>query len=465
MTPPLLALALALTPLRASADLKSVWFVSRHGSRAPDPVVTMVCPGLTSVVKKFSSIGVSPSGVTGNGLREMYSVGTFARERYILEAGFLSETWDPREIYMDAASEPRTIQSGSTMGQGMFAGPAHFESYREPVPIFVNATYGMDNLGETRKAGCALRLARDKQRWDETHGAALWKKKEAIVHSLSQLCKVDLRLALDYSDGMDNLGDAIKDVTDLMMFADREGFAAPWNMTLYEDARAIALEQLYGRLFGTPQQRTYMVGMSPIAMLEHFNKSINPDEPQPYLKMYGYHGHRELLYALAAFFKITYHFDRPGFRKFGIPSGTTLFFELHDINQTDVKRLGVDKDGLHVRLVVYAPCKKALDKASGSADVLCFAKAYRFGFYPSNDYVPYDLFRQHIENQIQSTGTWKELCDYPPVVREKKPPQTCTDQDNNNTVFYATLYVAIGAAVAALAFLLSAPWTSRCRRI
>eukprot|EP00466_Bigelowiella_natans_P020272 jgi/Bigna1/144174/aug1.85_g18882 len=134
-----------------------------------------------------------------------YSVGVFARERYVKEEGLLSEYWDPLQIRMVAAAEDRTLQSGSAFGQGMYGGPPHFENYREPVPIAMNATKGQDNLGEARKGACLARLASDSAKWDEEFGVPYWRKHSEVIKELSDMCGVDLKLSLDYSDGLENM--------------------------------------------------------------------------------------------------------------------------------------------------------------------------------------------------------------------------------------------------------------------
>ena len=101
-------------------------------------------------------------------------------------------------------------------------------------------------------------------------------------------------------------------------------------------------------LLRTPQQIVYMAGGFPARMAETFEVTIdqvrNPrfkkrlldnstfdqlhgdhDQAGANAKFFSYHGHRELMYALAKFFRITWPFDKVlGYDRQGIPSATTL---------------------------------------------------------------------------------------------------------------------------------------------
>lgn len=438
----------------ARAELVSVYFASRHGTRAPNPVVETVCPGLRGLLRAFDRMGVAPAGVTGNGLREMYSVGAFARRRYVEEAGLLSRNWDPRQVFFNAADEPRTLQSASAMGQGMFRGPRGYSSMPEPVPVSLNGTKGHDNLGEARKAGCASRLARDTALWDAGPGRAFWSERKGLLDRLSAMCGSDLRRALEVSGGVEGQNDAVKDVSDAMMFSIREGLRVPFTEDFYGAVRAAALEQLYGRLISTDAQRVYMAGDFPQAMLAHFKTSVartnNATSAQDGLKMFGYHGHRELLYALAAFYDVKYNFNGLGFTPGGIPSATTLFFELHRIRSASWNPQGSPGDpplapGLYVRLVVYSPCDAVTRVDSGPLDgEVCPGQAYRFGFWPKSDYCPLSEFEKHVQKRVALTGSWRQLCSAP------APRVATASTSASQAAPYASLalVVVVGAAVA-----------------
>ncbi|GAB5367424.1 hypothetical protein AAMO2058_001228900 [Amorphochlora amoebiformis] len=467
MIPPLL---LALVLPSSESRVISVFYASRHGTRAPNPIVEDICPGLKPTLDRFKDIGIAPAGVTGNGLREMYSVGVYARERYIKEAGLLSKYFDPREIKFVAAEEDRTLQSAATMGQAMYAGPRGFEGYREPIPVAVNGTAGRDDLGEVRKATCAPQLLQDTSKWDKKYGKELMEKHKDIIDDLSHMCKANLRLSLQYTDGMENMGDAIKDVTDAMMFAVRENFPLQFNKTMYADARRLALAQLYGRLYFTKEQQNYMVGLFPEVMLNELQAGVDHLEGRHL--MYGYHGHRELLYALATFFQVSFEFPGLGFQKHGIPSGTTLFFELHKLNETEAIQENVQEGaGDYVRLVVFSPCANVTLTIKGNADILCKAKAYRFGFNPHSDYISFAKFRSYIEDRLNFIGSYRDLCPLGPKIASKpQHPHSrkivkVEDVDLAGwDLVSAGVFITLGAVLAGILLCILAPWSRCCFR-
>jgi len=350
----------------------------------------------------------------------------------------------------------------------MYGGPVGFTGYREPVPVSLWAVKGEDNLGEARKAACKQRLKIDTQNWDITEGKTMYHKHSATVHALNDLCKTDIRESFTYTNGKENFGDAVKDITDAMMFSVRENFPLQFNTSLYEDSRRLALRQLYGRLLSKPEQHTYMVGEFPGKILKTFNDVLNND-PRG-VKMFGYHGHRELLYALAKFFDISFEFDMAGFQEHGIPSATTLFFELHDLNSTEAKTNDLSDAGMYVRLVVYAPCKKLTDLEKGPAEVFCKGIGYRFGFHPHSDFVPYDTFVGHITNTIKRTGSYVDLCINQDLHAKQSTPHSKTaaaaapsaeSVSVMKKVFTIGVYVLVPLILVALGILVS-PYIRRC---
>jgi len=240
------------------------------------------------------------------------------------------------------------------------------------------------------------------------------------------------------------------------MFAIREGFPLQFNMTLFAKARMIALKQLYGRLLGTREQQTYMVGLFPEAMKTHFERAIEKDPLRH--AIFGYHGHRELLYALSSFFHFSFNFPQVGFYKHGIPSATTLFFELHDLDETEAKQAGVSGSGHYVRLVVFAPCPAVTTVSKGPAEILCNGQAYRLGFHPDSDFVPYEKFKYHLASRVEETGSWKDLCAFeqlPARTTPHAPARTHTnanvyDPASSSEVLFASFYIAVGVAISAL---------------
>jgi len=322
-----------------NSTLVSVQVVSRHGTRAPNPVVVKLCPADRANLALYAHLRITLAGLTGTGMGELYELGVFARQQYIERSypGFLSKFFNDQEVYFRAVGEDRTLQSAAAMGQGMYpAGSAPLGYSTEvpsPIPIYTLPDV-YDSLLEVRKQGCKATLARDAAQWDRTEGVKLYKSHQSVLQRLHELCNItDLNDAVVGSG--DNYGDAIKDITDAWTFDMIEGFQMQpgINVTSLLEFRTLAVKQLLGRILGTDEQITYLNGELPERMLDNFLFSVWNQGPEHVadfaLKMYAYHGHREMIYALAALLGIDFDIEFPALPKGAIPPATTLFFELH----------------------------------------------------------------------------------------------------------------------------------------
>ena len=338
--------ATARPPL-SNSSLVVVQVISRHGTRAPNPVVDKLCPADRENLALYSSLRITLAGLTGTGMRELFALGVFARQQYMERTypGFLSKYFNDAEIYFRAVGEDRTIQSAVAMAQAMFpAGSApvgYSAELASPVPVYTMPNE-LDSLLEVRKEGCKARLAKDAAEWDRTEGVALYKANQPLLAQLHRLCNIsDLNKRLPAVGGDYNYGDAIKDITDAWTFDMIEGFQMQpgLNVSALLQFRRLAVTQLLGRIIGTDEQLTYMNGALPERMLDNFLFSVWNQGPQRdrarALKMFLYHGHREMTYALAAMLGIHFDIKFPALPKGGIPPATTLFFELHYLGPRD----------------------------------------------------------------------------------------------------------------------------------
>ena len=325
--------------------LVNVQIVSRHGTRAPNPVVDQICPSDRANLAKYGDLRLTLAGLTGTGQKELYALGVFTRQTYIERAypHFVSSFFNDEEVYFRAVGEDRTIQSAVCMGQGMYpegtAAIGYFSDLPSPVPVYTLPD-DMDSLLEVRKHDCAARLKKDGAEWDRTEGTKLYEKNEPLIQRMLDMCNItDLNDVIVGSG--DNYGDAIKDITDAWTFDMIEGFPPQkgLNYSSLLEFRTMAVTQLLGRIIGTEEQITYMNGQLPERLIDNFNTAIVNQGPKPvsthHLKMYAYHGHREMMYALGAFLGIDYDIKFSGLPKGAIPPATTLFFELHYIGERD----------------------------------------------------------------------------------------------------------------------------------
>ena len=276
-------------------------------------------------------------------MHQLYQLGEYSRERYV-DSGFLRPYYSNEEMYIRAVGEDRTLQSAVAWGQGLYPaghGPVGWLSnVPPPLPVYTLPDE-VDVLLENRKAGCHQRLKADVEHWDETAGAQQITGFRPLLAQLEALCGVNLTAAILGSG--DNYGDAIKDITDSWTFDFIEHFPPVPGLTLETllQFRAFAVQQLIGRILGTEEQVTYLNGDLPASMLGSFEAAVsqhrhNASEAEEGetaavrpLKFIAYHGHREMMYALAAYFDIRYNITYPALPLGAIPPATSLFFELH----------------------------------------------------------------------------------------------------------------------------------------
>lgn len=329
----------AIPPGPGGSTLVNVQVISRHGTRAPNPVVADICPSDRANLARYGDLRLTLAGLTGTGQKELYALGVFTRQTYMERAypHFLSSFFNDEEVYFRAVGEDRTIQSAICMGQGMYpkgtAAIGYFSDLPSPVPIYTLPDE-MDSLLEVRKKGCASQLKKDAAKWDATEGIKLYTANQPLIQRMLDMCNIT-----DLNDAVvgtgDNYGDAIKDITDAWTFDMIEGFPPQegLNYSSLLEFRTMAVDQLLGRIIGTEEQITYMNGQLPERMVTNFQTAITNQGPNPAsthrLKMYAYHGHREMMYALGAFLGIDFDIKFPGLPKGAIPPGTTFFFELH----------------------------------------------------------------------------------------------------------------------------------------
>jgi len=266
-----------------------------------------------------------------------------------------------------------------------------------------------DNLIETRKAGCAMKLFQDVRKWDKEHGQKLWEETGIIEH-LTEMCGTDIKAVL--GDRQDyNLGDAVKDVTDAIQFDDVEHFPPlpGWTFEKLQNYTKIANTQLLGRLYSTPEQKVYMNGALPDMMLQNFALAMQGKT----LKFWAYHGHREMSYALAQLLGLDYSFlDRRGIPATAIPPATSVFLELHR-----------EGEQFFIQVWVWSPCIKNAETGEevhatmdDDPKIDCPAVLVNLQGCP-NTSCHYEVFSRIITDQIAKTGTWQKLCGLTPTAQ------------------------------------------------
>lgn len=477
-----------------SSRLLSSTILSRHGTRAPNPVVEQLCPADEVNLQRYHQMDISLAGLTANGMKEMLALGQATHGHYVERSKFISPYFDNSEVFVQAVAEDRTLQSAIAWGQGVFSPdstPGYSSTYPVPLPVY-SIPAGKDNLLEARKGACKQRLKHDTTEWDNTYGKALWSSNDELLSRLGALCRVNLKEVFVGSG--DNYGDAIKDITDALMFDYQEHFIPLPGLTLseFEQFRRVAITQLLGRIVGTSEQRTYMNGELPDTLINNMRGSLQDGG----LRLIAYHGHREMMYAIAAFFGIDFKIPFPGLPHRAIPPATTLFVELHqkdgaiqDAEQAKLsartefesilQRTGYkpgnygsisgnsvnvelptpapsSSSDLFVRILLWVPCYANSSVEDGQY-VLgsirhgdeCPLEAVPLSACGGQTDCPLTDFIQIIAQQEQSTGGWATLCQYTPT--NQLMEQLSTAQSSKDNMHAAVSVFSIGFAITFIA--------------
>ena len=457
-------LGLLLAPLFVSCELVGTILLSRHGTRAPNAVTVQLCPANSANLHRYSELDISLEGVTGRGMLQLYQLGQYTKERYV-DSGFLLPYYSNEQMYIRAVGEDRTLQSAVAWGQALYpAGHAPF-GYKadvpSPLPVYTLPDE-LDTLLENRKAGCHGRLKQDVEEWDNTEGEVMRQQYSALLQQLEQLCGVNLTAAI--RDSGDNYGDAIKDITDNWTFDFIEHFPPLSGLTIEQllQFRTYAVAQLVGRILGTAEQVTYMNGDLPISMLRSFQALIDQhdgssgssrthsadvDREVKPLRFIAYHGHREMMYALAAFFDIRFNISYPALPLGAIPPATSIFFELHSggksgkedgeyvvkavlwtpcddeahtqalaplmtiqrNNDTRASKIGNYSASYHHHSANHPHSTPKADASDWASEPQCGARSIAIGGC-HHGVCSFDEFRALIHRQINDTGSWHTLC-------------------------------------------------------
>ena len=449
---------LLLTPLFASSELLGSILLSRHGTRAPNAVTVQLCPANRANLRRYSELDISLEGVTGRGMLQLYQLGAYTKKRYV-DSGFLLPYYSNEQMYIRAVGEDRTLQSAVAWGQALYPAGSAAVGYKadvpSPLPVYTLPDE-RDTLLENRKAGCHGRLQADVEEWDQAEGVSMRRQQAALLEQLERLCGVNLTQAVNGSG--DNYGDAVKDITDNWTFDFIEQFPPLDGLTLEQllQFRQYAIAQLLGRILGTEEQVTYMNGDLPVSMVRSFRALIEQREGstdtadverdvKP-LRFIAYHGHREMIYAAAAFFGLRFNISYPALPLGAIPPATSVFFELHRAQSgeyevravlwtpcddeahaqalaplMDVERRGsndtrrVDSrianysDAYYNHSAEHPHATARADPSEWAGEVQCGARALPIGACEGG-VCSFDEFHALVHARINATGSWHTLC-------------------------------------------------------
>ncbi|KAL0589591.1 hypothetical protein ABG067_002140 [Albugo candida] len=314
-----------------SSDLIHLVSLSRHGNRAPNPIVQHLCP---NNMQNYQAYHTPPEQLTERGMKQLQQAGEHIREVYVNQKRFLNVSFNgPHhqhfETYFRADAATRCGQSAAALGYGLYpdgSGPGEFK--KQPLPIFMQLPENEHDFG----AGgpCWQVSNQHLAKYARTRGHDLILKHQMMLQQVALICGADFYISKDPIL-------AIKDVADMFLFDLNQGLPLlpGMNEDLLVELNSLSFQHMIERLYTTPREITYACGGFPLVMLrdlQHAAKlsSENRNTAMSF-KYHSYHGHRELLHGLGFMMGLKFNFD--GLLSYNgstplIP-GTTLFIELH----------------------------------------------------------------------------------------------------------------------------------------
>ncbi|XP_065639365.1 lysosomal acid phosphatase isoform X3 [Hydra vulgaris] len=124
-------LLLMFESIDANKSLVMAHLVHRHGARSPIYFFPK-----NQFVNQWP---VNPGMLTKIGMNMTYRLGEFLKKRYIVESGFINESYVPKEVYIRSSDESRCLQSAETELAGLFP-PIGYQVWNkdinwQPIPI------------------------------------------------------------------------------------------------------------------------------------------------------------------------------------------------------------------------------------------------------------------------------------------------------------------------------------------
>ena len=372
--------------------------LSRHGSRAPNAVVSRICP---NNAKNLASYNVPLEQLTEFGMDQLVAAGEHIRQVYVDEKGFLSPHFNGHdnahfESYFRSDAATRCSQSAVALAYGLYpdgTGPKGFP--RQPVPVTMQLLKNEHEFAAP-KGPCKATLVKDMIQYASTRAVEILAEYKDTIDSVGEICGVPLAQVPSMNGGEDIVL-AVKDTADMFIFDRDEQLPRTPGLSKEVSSKLeqLAFQNLMERYYITDREITYWVGGFADLLLSDLAAAAKPnfDTAKAY-RYYSYHGHRELLHGLAKMIGFGFDFE-------GLPSAlnmsalhpaTTMFFELH-------ARKAAEGESYFVKTFVWSP--------KTEREQVTLAKC-------SSSECPLDEFNAIVKNHITRTGTWQDICGYHP---------------------------------------------------
>ncbi|TDH64967.1 uncharacterized protein CCR75_006071 [Bremia lactucae] len=436
------------------SELRRLVTLSRHGSRAPNDVVKIICPRNKANMDAYE---VPPTQLTEIGMNQLLSVGEHVRIMYMVDElhhkeAFLSRSLNGVnnshfETYFRADAATRCSQSAAALGYGLYpdgTGPRGFS--HEPVPITMQLVEN-EHAFAAPKGPCKNVLNDDLAVYARKRAPELFDKYRNVLDKVSEVCGVaieDIPSLVDSEDVV--LG--VKDLADMFVFDRDEGLPLPEGMTVEarEQLEQLAFTNLMERYFSTDRQVTYWVGGFSDLLLTTFQDGAVPTAPSPTdYRYFSFHGHRELLHGLGMMLGWDFHLKGmpTALNVSAIHPGTTMIFELRarPLDKVVAKKL-VPKEMYFVRTFIWSPfTEREQIKLTKCSALDCALEE----------------FSSIITKHIAKTGTWKTICDYnePSVGQGQVAPAQKASLDSQYKFSFYFFLCAIGIGIVLVFTLIS----------
>ncbi len=245
---------------------------SRHGNRAPNAVVSSLCPARAAAFDaSYAAQGLAAGAMTSLGVQSLWDLGRFTHSQYMTPPSSFYPVTTPAAnsttppsrapsfpipdrynkgfVAVRASASERTLLSAVAWGQTAFpASPVGAPAGSLPLPVAPGSTpASLDDVIESRKASCAPRVAADVAAFDASVGPALLSAPavSAAVAALEAACGAPFVSAPppgveDHPLGTDDEPwaplQAVKDVADALTGDYLEGFMGPGTEFLSSSA-------------------------------------------------------------------------------------------------------------------------------------------------------------------------------------------------------------------------------------
>ncbi|KAI9906270.1 hypothetical protein PsorP6_004008 [Peronosclerospora sorghi] len=405
-----LAAAFFSTDVATSSELRRLVTLSRHGSRAPNDVVKIICPRNNA---NLDAYGVPLTQLTEIGMKQLEAVGEHIRHVYMVdephhEEAFLSRSLNGVnhshfETYFRADAAMRCSQSATALGYGLYPDGTGPQGYpHELVPVTMQLLENEHDFAAP-KGPCKSTLDADLAEYAKTRAPELFDQYRDVLKQLGEVCGVAVEDIPNLPGGEDVvLG--VKDLADMFIFDRDEGLPLTEGMTVdaREKLEQLAFTNLMERYYSTDREITYWVGGFGDLLINTLKGGAIPTAPSlTDYRYFSFHGHRELLHGLGMMLGWKFQFK-------GLPRalnvtalhpGTTMIFELraHQVTSNSIHKHLESKEAYFVRTYVWSPFTEReqinLTKCS-VADC------------------PLQEFNKIITSHIARTGTWETICNY-----------------------------------------------------